>query len=356
MKISKWDSSDFSISRRKFVGAAMAAGGVALLPRVAMSAESLVATTYPGAFEEAVRTVLVNSFIKSHGVDLTLTPLLGVDQVAKITAARDNPPYDVVIFDEGPFLKSLSQDIIQRYPAEQSPNFADLLPPYKGEWGPTFTGAPVGIAYNPEKFDSPPKSWEEFWNPKHKGRVGLTGMQSSLGTAFMVEVAKLYGGNESDIEAAFGKINELLPSIGALAPSPGALATLFQQGEISIAPNYFNYVEAVRAKGAPVAFSVPETGSPFIKASLHIVKNTRVRDMAVKYIDTAISKEIQEGLMAEPHNFLPVNSKVQLSDRVEEVFGANTEDLMRGLTFLDWNEINQHRQGWIERFNKVVSQ
>ena len=50
MKNTKWVSSDFSISRRRFVGAAMAAGGVALLPRVAMSAQSLVATTYPGAF------------------------------------------------------------------------------------------------------------------------------------------------------------------------------------------------------------------------------------------------------------------------------------------------------------------
>lgn len=356
MKNARWVSSDFSISRRRFIGAAMAAGGVALLPRAAMSAESLVATTYPGAFEEAMRTVLVNPFIKSHDVDLILTPLLGVDQVAKITAARDNPPYDVVIFDEGPFLKSLSQDIIQPYPAEQSPSFADLLPPYQGEWGPTFTGAPVGIAYNPEMFDSPPTSWEEFWNPKHEGRVGLTGMQSSLGTAFMVEIAKMHGGSESDIEAAFDRIAELLPRVGALAPSPGALATLFQQGEISIAPNYFNNVEAVRAKGAPVEFSVPETGSPFIKASLHIVKNTAARDLAVTYIDTAISKEVQAGLMAEPHNFLPVNSKVQLSDRVEAAFGENTEDLMRSLTFLDWSEINQHRQGWIERFNKVVSQ
>lgn len=356
MKNSDWVNSDFSISRRKFIGGAMAVGGVTLLPRGALGAESLVATTYPGAFEEAVLSVLVNSFIKSYDVDLTLTPLLGVDQVAKITAARENPPYDVVIFDEGPFLKSLSQDIIQEYPAAQSPNFAELLPPYKGKWGPTFTGAPVGIAYNPEKFDSPPKSWEELWNSKHKGRVGLTGMQSSLGTAFMVEVAKLQGGDESNIEAAFGKIKELLPNVGALAPSPGALATLFQQGEISIAPNYFNYVEAVRAKGAPVAFSVPETGSPFIKASLHIVKNTRVRDLAVKYIDTAISKEIQEGLMLEPHNFIPVNSNVQLAARIKEVFGATTEDLMRGLTFLDWNEINQHRQVWIERFNKEVSQ
>ena len=227
-----------------------------------------------------MRTVLVNPFIKSHDVDLILTPLLGVDQVAKITAARDNPPYDVVIFDEGPFLKSLSQDIIQPYPAEQSPNFADLLPPYQGEWGPTFTGAPVGIAYNPEMFDSPPTSWEEFWNPKHEGRVGLTGMQSSLGTAFMVRSRRCMAEARAISKPRSTGSSSCCPGSERSRRAPARWPPV-PAGEISIAPNYFNNVEAVRAKGAPVAFSVPETGSPFIKASLHIVKNTTARDLAV---------------------------------------------------------------------------
>ena len=65
---------------------------------------------------------------------------------------------------------------------------------------------PQLYAYNPKKIKTPPTSWEDMWNPEYKGRVGITGLASSLGTAFMVEIAKLHGGSETNIEPAFEAI------------------------------------------------------------------------------------------------------------------------------------------------------
>lgn len=53
---------------------------------------SIVATTYPGSFDEAFRAVVGPAFKKSSDGGVTFTPLLGVDQIGKIQASRNTPP------------------------------------------------------------------------------------------------------------------------------------------------------------------------------------------------------------------------------------------------------------------------
>src|SRR5262249_59040001 len=120
---------------------------------------------------------------------------------------------------------------------------------HRAGYAPVITVQLIGIAYNPKKITTPPTSWEDLWKPEYKGRVGITGMASSLGTAFMVEIAKMNGGSDTNIEPAFDAIKRLLPNVGAIAASPGALAALFQQGEIDIAFHYWNNVPLFAAKG-----------------------------------------------------------------------------------------------------------
>ena len=90
------------LSRRRLLAtaaAALAAPHVMTSSR-ARAATSIVATTYPGSFDEAFRAVMGPAFQKASGADVTFTPLLGVDQIGKIQASRNAPPFDVVLFDE----------------------------------------------------------------------------------------------------------------------------------------------------------------------------------------------------------------------------------------------------------------
>jgi putative spermidine/putrescine transport system substrate-binding protein len=346
---------DMRLTRRALGLGGSAAAFAASLPSHAQSGGAVVTTTYPGGFEEAFRQIVVPTVKRLAGIDLTVTPMLAVDQVAKITAARANPPFDVVIFDEGPMLASLNQDIIGKFPAEKAKNMADLPPAFRGvdNFGPVVTVQPVGIAYNPKKVPKP-TSWNDLWKREYKGRVGLTGMQSSLGTAYMCEVAKLHGGGEKNFEPAFAKVKELLPNLGALAPSPGALATLFQQGEVDIAPNYYNAVMILKAKGVDIEFAVPTTGSVAVRTSLHIVKNAKNVDGAVAYIDAMLSDAIQGPLMDKPWYFVATSNKVKFPAELHPIFGANVTEMMNRSVVLDWAEINKTRPQLIERFNREV--
>jgi len=320
---------------------------------------SVIAVAYPGAWEAAHREVVASQVKANKNIDATIVPLLANDQVAQLVAAPDNPPFDVCLLDEGPFRAAPREEVLQPFPKELSSSFAKLFPDFQGGeegWGPTVAVTAIGIGYNADKYESAPAAWEELWNPENAGRVGLVTMNSSLGTAFMVEVAKRFGGSEADIEVAFQKIQELLPDVAAVAPSPGALATLLQQGEVDIAPLYLNDILSMQNAGLNMGWVVPEGGSIGIRATMSIVKNPQATlEAAAAYIDTVISAEAQNMLAAPPHFFGPTNSEVQLSGPFAEMFSENPQDFISKLTYLDWDTINLSRPEWIERFNREVA-
>lgn len=343
-----------TVSRRTALllgGAALAAG----LSDFAEAAESVVATTYPGSFDEAFKAVVGPAFAKATGASVSFTPLLNVDQIGKIQAARANPPFDVVLFDEGPLINAKKADVLDKFPAEKSKTIADIPAAFRDPDGyaPVITCQVIGIAYNPKKISTPPGSWDDLWKPEYKGRVGITGMASSLGTAFMVDVAMMKGGSDTDLEPAFKAMHELLPNVGAIAQSPGALAALFQQGEIDIAFNYFNNVELLRAKGVDVAFAVPKTGALIVRTSAQLVKNAQAGKAAFDYIETVMSEGVQKGLEGDPWVMMPTNKKVKFT-------GANlklapgVEEMIAKSRLLDWTKFQPLRGDWITRFTKEV--
>ena len=149
--------------------------------------------------------------------------------------------------------------------------------------------------------------------PEYKGRVGLTALNSTLGMAFMAEIARLNGGSESNLEPAFKALRELLPNVGAISANLGAHATLFQQEQIDIAPYNFNFVETLKGKGVDVEFVVPDSGPVAWRTSLHIVKGAARPELAFQWIEGAITPEVQTEESKPPYDVIPTHTKVPMT-------------------------------------------
>jgi putative spermidine/putrescine transport system substrate-binding protein len=362
---------DYRLKRRTFLGASFGAGlTIAGLNSCANQTQAggggagsddrLVAATYQGTWEDAHRKILVPAFQKATGADVNLVPMFAVDQVARLQAAgASNPPFDVAILDPGPLITAPKDEILQPFPTQLSKNFKDVLPRYQksgdGDWGPVIGLQFVGIAYNPKKITTPPTSWADLWKPEYKGRVGITNMSSTLGTGWMVEIAKMNGGSETDLEPAFKAVKELLPNVGAIAPNLGALGTLFQQGEIDIAPHNLSSIALLQSKGVDVDWVIPREGSYAFGASMHVVKNpVSSADLAAAYIDAALSTEVQTAMASEPYFIAPVNKNAPLTGILAEKVAKTFDDYEKYI-YQDWTAISQRRSEWIERFNKEVT-
>jgi putative spermidine/putrescine transport system substrate-binding protein len=330
-------------------------GAVLAVPSILRAqAKALVAATFPGTWSEADRNIVLPAFRSATGATVTQSIVLGTDQVARLTAAKGNkPPFDVAFFDTPQVLDAVKEGLIVEYPVAQSPNFSGLIPKFQDKWGPKITMQVIGIGYNPQKITTPPKSWEDLWNPKYKGRVGLTALNSQLGVAFLAELNRIKGGSDTDFEPAFKALRTLLPSVGAVAANLGAFATLWQQEQIDIAPYNFNFVQTLRAKDVPVELTIPDTGAVGWETSLHLVANAAEPALAVKYIDLHLDPNIQAQMLKPPYDAIPTNSKVPLQGAITTALAKTHDDLAKIRGF-DWDKLNPQRGALIERFNREI--
>ena len=342
--------------RRRLLHAMGAASAASLSPSISIAqAGPIAATTYPGAWEEAHRSILVPAYRRAtNNAGVNLVASLAVDTVSKIVASKANPPYDVIILDEGPYLAALQHDIFAPIPVDKLPNLKDIPKRFVDPrgLGVFCSGQIIGIAYNTDKIKTPPRSWNDLLKPEYKGRVGLASMGSTLMSAWMAEMARLNGGSEENMEPAFAFVRKMLPNVGAVAANPGALATLFQQGQIDISVHYNNNVGDMAAKGVPIAMSQPDTGYILIRSSMHIVKNTKNLDLAAAYINASISVDVQQKMGDAPYVLVPTNAKVPLS-RPLQVY-AKDFAAMEKMSTVDWAKLNPRRAEYIERFNREV--
>ena len=343
-------------SRRQLLQASLTLGALQLFPGMSHAqAKRLVFATFTGSWEEAHRAVLVPAFKKAtNNAEIILDPMLSVDQIAKVTAARNNPPIDIMLHDPGPALTAIDQGLVENYPVASSKNYKDLIGEAQEETGPAIFFQVVGLTYNPDKIKKPPTSWKDLWKPEYKGRAGITNLNSTLGTGFLVEIAKMFGGSETNIEPGFKALNDLKPNLAAVAANPGALATLFQQGQVDISPGNFNAIQILKARGVPVEFVIPQEGAIAFKTTIHIVKNTQNRELAIALIEAAMSPEVQTKLMQSPYLVVPTNSKVKMEGEIAKVLAKDQSEMKKRFVFQDWKKINEQRAQWIERFNREI--
>lgn len=345
-----------AINRRQLLSAGMVLGASASIgwPLAARAdGRNLVAATFPGTWSEAHRQILAPAFKERSGATVTQSIILAQDQLARLSAAKGGkPPFDVALLDAPQVLDAVKAGVLAKYPADKSPHFSELLPEFRNEWGPVISVQVIGIGYNPKKIKTPPKSWDDLWDPKYKGRVGLTALNSQLGIAFLAEINRLRGGTPTNFDPAFKALRELLPNVGAIGANLGAYATLWQQEQIDIAPYNFNFVQTLKAKDVPVEFAIAQTGLAGWGTSMHLVAGASEPDLAVQYIDTALDAKIQAAMLKPPFDVIPTNSKVPLEGAVTTVAKSHAE-LAKMYTF-DWAQLNPQRGELIDRFNREI--
>lgn len=329
---------------------ASALGAASLLSRTAAAKGSVTAATYPGSWEEAYRTIVAPALKKAADIDLEMQPLFAVDQIAKAKASRGAPSFDAFVLDPGPRVTAINDGLFEKFDGSKLSNAAKVPAGLIDEWGVTVGAQFVGIGYNPKKFAAPPKGWDDLFKEPYVSRLGMTGFQTTFGTVSIIEMAKAFGGSETNVEPFFTEIKKVLPKVAAIA-APAAMPGLFQQGQCDIMYTNVQTVGTLKGRGIDIEFIKPATGTVAFFTTMHIAKGAAEPANAYKYLDTVISTEVQATLMKRPYLFAPINKEVALSADLP----LKSLDEMSSFVRHDWTKINPLRAGWIERFNKEVA-
>ncbi len=195
-----------ALSRRHLLGAAMA--GAALPWETARAQAAMTAAVYPGGWDEALRAVLAPRLRETQNINVAFEPLFAVDQIAKARAARGIPPFDVFVLDPGPRVSGIDLGLFEAFDPAKLSNRAQLPNGYSDAHGAAVAAQVVGIAYNPTKV-AKPKGWADLFKPEYASKLGLTGFQTTFGTISLIEMAKLFGGSETNVEPLFAELRKI---------------------------------------------------------------------------------------------------------------------------------------------------
>ncbi len=336
-------------SRRSLLAGATALGGASLLPTIAHAKGSVASAIYPGTWEDAYRAIVAPALKKKDAVDLELQPLFAVDQIAKARAARGAPPFDTFVLDPGPRITAIEGGLFDKFDGKKISNASKLPAGTIDDWGIAVSAQVVGIAYNPKKVPAP-KGWKDLFAEPWVSKLGLTGFQTTFGTVSLIEIAKIFGGSETNIEPALVELKKVLSKVAAVG-QPAAMPSLFQQGQCDVMYTNTQTVATLKGRGVDIEFVKPETGAITFFTTLHIAKGSTEVANAYKYIDVALNKDVQEALTKPPYNLVPVNKDVPLPADLP----MKSLDEMATYVQHDWAKINPLRASWIEKFNKEMA-
>lgn len=338
-------------SRRQFVAGVAGLPVLSLFrPSPARAAGSVVAAAFPNAWEDAYRKI-VGPLVSAQGTELVVAPALAQDQLAKLLASPGKPSYDAVLMSPGQTAEAVARGLIEKIDPSKLKNWGKLPASAQTEYGPNVTVEINGIAYNPTVVPKPVGYKDLFENKIYDGKVAWIGFGSNSATMAWVEIAKLYGGSEDNMEPVFKLLAAHLPKIGAIANNGSQQMTMFQQGEIAVFMASTGNVARLKALGVPCEFAHPASGSPSVPVTIHLTKGAANPAGVYQYMDAAISAEAQSKLALPPTEMIPTNSDVALTPGIKAFV---SDDDLKKLVYPDWAKINAKRSAWTAEFDRVV--
>ena len=330
------------------------AGALALAFVQGASAEELVIAVYGGSFHDDTKTCHVAAFEKATGAKGVTVLGSSVQTAARLRATRGKPDVDVAYMDLEVAVQAKAEGLLEKIDTRKLTHIGDIVPSAidpDGHYIGFMTAATV-IAYNPQVVKTPPTSWADLWKPEFKGKLALGDITGTSGLHFLLAVNRMRGGTLENLDPGFAAVKELLPSAVTLYTQADQIVSLFERGDVVIAPWYPDRIGSAAAKGVPVAVAYPKEGGVGILPTVSIPKGAKNPQLALKYIDVLLSPEGQK-CFAEKKFAGPVNRKVELSPEAAKIvpFGESLEKLW----FPDAQYVAAHRQAWTERWKREMA-
>ncbi|MEX3981040.1 ABC transporter substrate-binding protein [Paraburkholderia sp. EG287A] len=313
-----------------------------------------------GPMEKAYTSQVLPDFEKANNVKVVVVPGTSSDVLAKLLANRNSPQMHVAFLDDGVMARAVSMGVCEKL--DDSPVLKELYPfaRMKGDVGAGVQLGMTGIGYNTKVFAdkgwAPPTSWLDFANPKYKGKVVFQSASSStFGLHGFLAINRLMGGSESNVEPAFTKwASTVGPNVVEYIPNSAKLSEMIQTGEAGLFPLTPTAVGDLKDKGLPVAYANPKEGAVLLLVDLCVVKNNPDPQLAQKLAQFLLSAPAQSKAAAAGKQ-IPTNQNATMPADMQKSLG-NLDQLVKKVTVVDWDVINEHRAQWDSRWNRQIEQ
>lgn len=317
------------------------------------AAQEIVVGTFGGSFASAMAECHVAAF-ENSGAGSVITQEGNSSQfAATVRATGGQSDFDVVYIDNSFATQLANEGLLEQLDPGKLSNAASLVEGAFGadnhfvqyQWGAT------ALAYNPAAFPVPPTSWQAVFDPANAGKVALPDIAGTAGVHFLIAAARLNGGDIDNLDPGYEAIKAIVPNVAAYYTQADQIISMFERGEVTLAPWYPDRAAAAADAGIPVAIAYPEEGAIGIKVALVIPKGAAEPEAAYSFIDTVLSPDAQK-CFAEKMYAGPVNTTVTLDGKAA---AAVPPEMYGTLYFPDPEIVAANVATWREKWQREIT-
>ncbi|MGJ9385720.1 ABC transporter substrate-binding protein [Salipaludibacillus sp. CF4.18] len=315
----------------------------------------LVISTW-GFAEDFFREEVFAPFEEEHNVKIVLDTGNNAERMSRIEQGSSN--VDLIYLSDYYAQQGIETGLFETIDRSNIPNLEDIydlaLAPNGEDYGPAYTIAQFGIAYDPERTDVEISSWEDLWSTELEKDITIPGITTTSGPMFLDAASRVAGNSTFNEDDAFEQLGELNPNIVTEYEGTSELVNMFVQGEISAGPIMEMFFADVKESVPSAEFISPEEGGYAVINTINVVKGTENKEVAEEFINWILGEEVQEAAAVAKIDS-PVNTTLDLTEEEAEglTYGS---DVIESLISLDMSYVNENNDEWIDRWNREFVQ
>jgi putative spermidine/putrescine transport system substrate-binding protein len=288
----------FTITRRRFVQGAGALAGAAALgglgagPARAQAGGKMVLGTWGGDYSKLLTQNVETPILKPKGVEVVHDIAGDPQRRAKLVAEKRLPrgTTDLQALSAAGSYEMWAAGVLDEIDLGKIANAKHLLAPMKTKYSVGHIYSGQVILYNPQMISPAPTSYNDLWDPKHQGKVGVIDIQY-IGT---IEAASLVsGGSMENFEPAKAKLLELRKLGLKMYPTNEGMAQALQTGEVGMCIMWKARGVMWQNAGVPVQAVAPKEGVVLYVSDFVLPKNAQNKAAAYAYLDAMLEPSAQ---------------------------------------------------------------
>jgi iron(III) transport system substrate-binding protein len=201
----------------------------------------------------------------------------------------------------------------------------------------------IGLMYNTKlvKKAEAPMDWNDMLNPKWKNQMATASpLYSGSATATVTGLIQTpkYG---------WAYYEKLRANGCSVIKGQGGTQRKVAGGEYKVGIGLDYGIRKMTAKGSPIQFVYPKSGSVTWGSPIAIFKASKHKDAAQKFVDFVLSPDGQKFLISQ--YIVSVNPKVASPKGAPPVL-----DILKKALPVDWNYLVKNREELLKRFSKIM--
>ncbi len=286
---------------------------------------TLSALVWEGYTDESFTKV----FLEKYGAEVKGTYVGGMDEFFAKVKAGGASAYDLVALSSNLPKRMIDSDLVQPIDLNNVPNYKDIFEFFKkleynkkdGQvYGVNYTWGPDPITYRTDVFKSCP-SWDIFKDPMYKGKLSVPGEDNTaVYQAAILLGYDPYNMDQAKLEEAKKLLIQWRPQIRAFWSTAGELTNLIANKEVVASISWPIITLDLKKQNIPVAECIPDPGTSGWIDQWMVVKGTKHKDLAEKWINFAISPEGQYAVFKVTNYFIVNPNAAPLMTPEERAF------------------------------------